>query len=64
MISMIYETGATDLMEVAFANVERATAVMKDYATKTGKELKVTPESIVKRSKVGASSLLRLRCRL
>jgi hypothetical protein len=40
MISMIYETGTTDLMEVAFANVERATAVMKDYATKVGKEFK------------------------
>jgi Protein of unknown function (DUF4238) len=47
-ISMIYEAGARDLMETAFANVERATAVMKDYATKTGKELKVTPEAMVK----------------
>ncbi|SRR6266481_3079214 len=54
MISMIYETGATDLMEVAFANVERATAVMKDYATKTGKELKVAPERMVKAVQSGS----------
>src|ERR1700687_4162773 len=53
MISMIYETGATDLMEVAFANVERATAIMKDYATKTGKVLKVSPERMVKAIKSG-----------
>jgi hypothetical protein len=54
MISMIYETGATDLMEVAFANVERATEVMKDYATKAGKEWKVPPERMVKAIKSGS----------
>ena len=47
MISMIHEGGANDLMEVAFANVERATAVMNKYEAETGEKSKVTPESMV-----------------
>jgi hypothetical protein len=47
MISEIYEAGANDFMDVAFANVERAAVMMKKYATETGEELKVTPESMV-----------------
>src|ERR1700730_1741545 len=47
MLSMIYEAGASDFMDVAFRNVERATAVLNDYAAKTGEKLNVTPESMV-----------------
>ncbi len=54
MITAMYEAGANDLMEVAFANVERATAVMNDYATSVGKELTVTPESMVEAVKSGS----------
>jgi uncharacterized protein DUF4238 len=46
-ISMIYETGAQDLMDVTFANVERATAAMKKYEAETGDKSTVTPESMV-----------------
>lgn len=52
---MIHEAGANDLMEVAFANVERAKAVMNDYAAAAGAELAgVTPESMVKAVKSGS----------
>jgi hypothetical protein len=54
MISMIHEAGANDIMEVAFANVERATAMMNKYAADKGKELKVTPESMVEAVKSGS----------
>jgi hypothetical protein len=47
MISEMYEAGANDLMDVAFANVELAAVVMKKYAAETGEQLKVTPESMV-----------------
>lgn len=48
IISMIHETGATDLMEAAFADVKRAAAVMKDYAAASGEDVRsVTPESMV-----------------
>ncbi len=47
MISMIYEAGANDLKDVAFANVERATVMMKKYEEETGERLGVTPESMV-----------------
>lgn len=45
---MIYEAGANDLMEVAFANVERATVMLKKYETETGEKIEVSPESMVK----------------
>jgi hypothetical protein len=48
MISLIHESGASDLMQVAFANVERATAMVKKYEAETGENLGVTPESMVK----------------
>jgi hypothetical protein len=54
MISAIYEAGANDLMEVAFANVERATAMMKKYAAEAGEKLKVTPESMVEAVRSGS----------
>lgn len=48
MIAMVHETGAEDLMDVMFADVERATEVLNDYAAKTGERLDTTPEAMVK----------------
>src|SRR6266478_2895339 len=47
-ISMLHESGASDLMQVAFASVERATEMVAKYERETGEKLGVTPKSIVK----------------
>jgi len=46
-VSMLHELGASDLMQVAFANVERATEIVAKYERETGERLGVTPESMV-----------------
>jgi hypothetical protein len=42
-----YAKGIEELSRIAFANVERAKAMMERYARDTGDDLKVTPESMV-----------------
>jgi hypothetical protein len=54
MISMIHEAGANDLMETLFANVERATEVMRKYEIETGEKSEVTPESMVEATRSGS----------
>jgi hypothetical protein len=47
MISMIYEAGADDFLEVAFGTIEHATASLERYSRDTGKPLNTTPEAMV-----------------
>jgi hypothetical protein len=54
MISMFYEAGANDFMEVAFANVERATAMIRKYEAETGEKSEVAPESMVEATTSGS----------
>jgi hypothetical protein len=53
MISMTYESGVKDFIDIAFANTERAKVMIEDYETGTGKKLDITPEAMVKLAKGG-----------
>jgi hypothetical protein len=47
MITAMYEAGANDMMELAFANIERARMSLKRYERETGEELGISAESMM-----------------
>jgi hypothetical protein len=62
MISMLHETGASDMLEVAFANAERAAQMLRMIEAETGEKSNITPEAMVhsikgKRIKVVATEI-------